>query len=140
MSIQAVLLPLFVQVALTFVLLFWMARLRVAAVTSGRVKARDIALSPAGWPERETQIGNAFHNQLQAPLLFFLLVTLALITRKADLPFVVLSWLFVLLRLGHAFELVTANNVRRRFYWFASAAVVLLVMWIIFAVQILFGL
>ena len=44
MSIQAVLLPLFVEVALTFVLLFWMARLNVAAVRSGTVRSQDIAL------------------------------------------------------------------------------------------------
>ena len=44
MSISAILAPLFVQVALTFVLLFWMGRSRVALLRSGEVKVRDIAL------------------------------------------------------------------------------------------------
>jgi len=140
MSIQAVLLPLFVQVALTFVLMFWMGHARVTAIKGGEVKIRDIALGQQVWPERETQLGNCFHNQLQLPVLFYVLAALALITRKADLLFVVLSWLFVLLRLGHAWIHVTSNHVPTRFYWYLAGALVLLVMWIIFAVQILLGL
>jgi hypothetical protein len=140
MSIQAVLLPVFVQVALTFALLFWMGSARVAALKGGKVKIRDIALGQPAWPERETQIANCFHNQLQVPVLFYVLAALALITRKADLLFVVLSWLFVLLRLGHAWIHVSSNHVPTRFYWYLAGAVVLLAMWIVFAVQILFGL
>ena len=140
MSIQAVLLPLFVQVAMTFVLLFWMGRARVATIARGQVKVRDIALGQSAWPERATQIANCFHNQLQLPVLFYLLVVLALFTRKTDLVFVVLSWAFVLLRLLHAFIHVTSNHVPTRFRWFLAGAVVLLVMWLIFAVQLMFGL
>src|SRR5436853_636480 len=50
MSLQSVLLPLFVQVALTFVLMFWMGGVRTAAVRRGDVKMRDIALGQPGWP------------------------------------------------------------------------------------------
>ena len=55
MTIQAVLLPLFVQVVLTFVLLFWTGRLRVGAVRRGEVHPRDIALREPNWGTRETQ-------------------------------------------------------------------------------------
>ena len=44
MSLQMILLPVFVQVALTFALLLWMARLRTASVSSGETRMRDIAL------------------------------------------------------------------------------------------------
>ena len=69
MSIQAVLLPLFVQVALTFALVFWTARVRVAAVRRGEIHPRDIALRQPNWPKRETQIANAYQNQLEQPVL-----------------------------------------------------------------------
>jgi hypothetical protein len=95
MSIQAILLPLFVQVALTFALMFWMGSARVAAISRGEVKIRDMALGQPVWSERETQIANCYHNQFQLPVLFYVLVALALFTRKADLLFVVLSWAFV---------------------------------------------
>jgi hypothetical protein len=139
MSIQAVLLPVFVQVALTFALLFWLGGARVAAASRGEVKLRDIALGQQAWPERVTKIGNCYHNQLQVPVLFYVLVALALITRKTDLLFVVLSWLFVLLRLAHAYVHVASNRVPTRFRWFVAGAVILLVMWIIFAARILSG-
>jgi hypothetical protein len=140
MTVQAILLPVFVQVALTFTLMFWMGSVRVAAISRGQVKIRDMALGQPVRPERETQVANCFHNQLQLPLLFYVLVALALITRKADFLFVVLSWAFVLLRLVHAFVHVTTNHVPTRFRWFLAGALVLLLMWIIFAVRILLGL
>ena len=39
MTIQAVLLPLFVEVILTFVLLYWMAHLRTSAFRKGDINA-----------------------------------------------------------------------------------------------------
>ena len=62
MSIQAVLAPLFVQVALTLALLLWTGRVRVAAVRRGEVHVRDIALRQPAWPERVTQIANAYRR------------------------------------------------------------------------------
>jgi hypothetical protein len=139
MSIQAILLPLFVQVALTFFLLFWTGRARVAAVRRGDVHPRDIALRQPNWPKQETQISNAYHNQLELPVLFYVLTVLAIITRHADLLFVALAWLFVVLRLVHAYVHLTSNHVGRRFAVFAASALVLLIMWVIFAVRLLFG-
>jgi hypothetical protein len=132
-----VLAPVFVLVALAFALNFWMGRLRVADVSGGAVHTRDIALRQPNWTVRTTQIGNAYHNQFEHPLLFYALVAFALITRQADLLFVVMSWLFVVFRLLHAYVHVTTNRVSRRFWVFAVAAVVLFLMWVIFAIRIL---
>lgn len=137
MSIQAVLLPLFVLVVLTFVLLFWAGHLRVGAVRRGEVRVRDIALRESNWGPRETQITNAYHNQLELPLLFYVLTILAWITKQADLLFVVLAWVFVVLRLLHAAIHVTSNHVGRRFAAFAASVIVLMIMWLIFIVRIL---
>jgi hypothetical protein len=139
MSIQAVLLPLFVEVVLTFVLMFWMAGARFAAVRRGDVRPRDVALGESSWPKQETQIANAYHNQLQLPVLFYVLTILAIVTRHADLLFVVLTWIFVVLRLAHAYIHVTSNRLGRRFAVFAAGAVVLVVMWAIFILRILVG-
>ena len=111
MTIQAVLLPLFVQVVLTFVLLFWAGRLRVGAVRRGEVHPRDIALREQNWGPRETKVANAYHNQLELPVLFYVLTILAWITRQADLLFVVLAWVFVVLRVLHAAVHVTSNQI-----------------------------
>ena len=139
MTIPTVLLPVFVQVGLTFVLLFWMGSVRLRALKRREVRLGDIALRQPAWPERPMQISNAYDNQFQVPLLFYALVPLALITRKADLLFVVLSWMFVATRLAHAAIHTTSNNVQTRFMAFAAGAVILLIMWIVFAVHILLG-
>lgn len=139
MTIDFVLLPLFVQVGLTFVLMFWMAHVRLGALRRREVAVADISLRQLAWPERPTRVANAFHNQLELPMLFYVLVILALFTRKADLLFVVLAWMFVTTRLVHAAVYVTSNDMRLRFTSFAVGALILLVMWIIFALRILFA-
>jgi hypothetical protein len=140
MSILWVLLPLFAEVALTFVLLFWNGIVRTSAVRNREVHIRDIALRQPAWPQRVTQIGNAYENQFELPVLFYLLVVLALFTGKASLIFVLLAWLFVGMRIGHAAVLVTHNHVPTRFRWFLAGATVLLVMWLLFAAQVALGL
>jgi len=140
MPIQFVLLPLFVQVALTFVLLFWTARVRTAVVRSREVKMKDIALGQPNWPARATQIANCYNSQFQLPVLFYVLTILAIVTRHADLLFVVMAWLFVVMRLVHAYIHTGTNYVPHRFNAFAVGAIVLLLMWAIFAARLIAGL
>jgi hypothetical protein len=137
MNIQMVLLPVFVQVALTFALLFWMATARTQSVRRGETKMRDMALGQPAWPAKVTQIGNSYHSQLQLPLLFYVLVIFAWMTKQADTIFLVMAWIFVLSRLVHAYIHTTSNRVPMRFNAFATGAIVLLLMWIVFAVRIL---
>jgi hypothetical protein len=137
MTVQAILAPVFAQVLLTFALLFWTGRVRFAEVGAGRVRIGDIALGERNWPAKAQQAANAFSNQFELPVLFYGLVALALYTRKADLLFVVLAWVFVASRIVHAGIYVTSNRVVRRFQAYAVGALVLLLMWIIFAVRIL---
>ena len=137
MSLASVLLPVFVQVALTFGLLFWMASARTGALRSKQTKMSDIALGEGNWPSRVMAVGNSYNNQLQIPVLFYVLVILAWITRKADLLFVVMSWIFVISRIVHAWIHTTTNAIQQRFYAFATGVIVLLIMWVIFALRIL---
>jgi hypothetical protein len=137
MSIPAVLLPVFVLIALTFALNTWMGYLRTSSVRRGEVKIRDIALGERNWTKQTQQVNNAFHNQFELPVLFYVLVIFALITRQADLLFVAMSWIFVVLRLAHAYIMVTTNYVPRRAQVHFLGMIVLVLMWIIFAVRIL---
>jgi hypothetical protein len=137
MSVQMVLLPVFVQVGLTFALLLWMASARGQALTGREVSPKDIALGQPNWPQRATQIANCFSNQFELPVLFYALIALALPLRHADLFIVLMSWVFVVTRFLHAGVFVTSNELRQRsLIWFAGV-VVLLVMWLYFALKIL---
>jgi hypothetical protein len=139
MTIRDVLLPLFVEVTLTFVLLFWMAFPRTAAIASGSTATRDIALREPNWPVRTTQVANAFHNQLELPVLFYVLTILAWETHHAGTVFVALAWLFVILRVIQAVIAVTDNHVRRRGLAFILGAIVLAIMWGNYMMDILIG-
>jgi hypothetical protein len=137
MSVQMVLLPVFVLVGLTFVLLLWMAGSRRNALVSKQTKIRDIALGQPNWPARATQIGNCYSNQFELPLLFYILIALALPLRHADLVIVLLSWVFVVTRFAHAGIFVTSNDLNQRsLAWFAGV-LVLFAMWLYFALKIL---
>lgn len=137
MSVQMVLLPVFVLVGLAFALLLWMATARGRAVKGRETRLKDIALGEPNWPTRVTQIGNCFSNQFEIPVLFYILIALALPLHKADLFIVLMSWVFVVTRFAHAGIFVTSNDVRHRsLAWFAGV-LVLLAMWIYFALKIL---
>ena len=135
MSVQMVLLPVFVLVGLTFALLLWMATARTRALTGKETRLKDIALGQQNWPERATQIGNCFSNQFELPLLFYILIALALPLRHADFVIVLLSWVFVVTRFAHAGIFVTSNDLNRRsLAWFAGV-LVLFAMWLYFALK-----
>jgi hypothetical protein len=137
MSIQAVLLPLFVEVLLTFVLGFWATTVRFSDVRGGDVKPRDVSLREPNWSRRTLQITYAYESQLELPVLFYVLTILAWLTHNADYLFILLAWVFVVLRLGHAYVHVTSNHLGQRAALFIAGAIVLTVMWAIFMLRIL---
>jgi hypothetical protein len=136
MWIKFILLPVFVEVALTFILWFWMAYYRVTLVRGGEVQAHDVALRQPNWPPHVLQIHNAAHNQIETPMLFYALTILAIITRQVDMAFVVLAWIYVVFRLLHAYVHVTSNRVSVRGPLFGVSLLVLFIMWVVFTVRI----
>ena len=137
MSVQSVLLPVFVMIGLTFALLIGMVGARRSALVSRETKIKDIALGQPNWPVRATQIGNCYRNQFELPVLFYALIAIALPIRHADLIIVVLSWVFVIARLIHAGVFISSNDLGRRSMAWLVGALVLLVMWVYFALRIL---
>ena len=137
MTIQEVLLPLFLEVILTFVLLFWLAPLRGSDFSSGVTRPENVALREPNWSKRSLQVAYSYSNQFELPVLFYVLTILAWVTRHADLIFVVLAWVFVIFRYLQAFVHVTSNQVRLRGAFFGVSALVLAIMWIIYMIEIL---
>jgi hypothetical protein len=122
MSVQMVLLPVFVLVGLTFALLLGMMRTRRG--------------EPAG-PNRATQLADCYRDQFELPLLFYLLIALALPLRRADLFIVLMSWVFVVTRFAHAGIFVTSSDSAPRSAAWLASALVLFAMWLYFALKLL---
>jgi hypothetical protein len=138
MSAEMILLPLFVEVILTFALLFWLAPLRARDFRSG-LREEDIALRQPNWSKPALQVQYSFSNQFELPVLFYVLTILAYVTHHAGTLFVVLAWVFVIFRLLQAYVHVTNNKVRLRGAFFIVSALALAIMWIVFIVEILTG-
>jgi len=137
MSVQTLLLPVFVLIGLTFALLIWMFSSRRNALVSKETRVRDIVLGQPNWPVRTTQIGNCYRNQFELPVLFYVLIALALPLHHADAVIVALSWVFVVVRFIHAGIFVTSNDLNRRSLAWLAGALVLLAMWVYFAMKVL---
>jgi hypothetical protein len=135
-----ILAPLFVEVLLTFAVMLGMMFHRTTALRRREVRIESIALREPNWPVRATQFANAFSNQFELPVLFYVLTILAMATRHADLLFVVMAWIFVLFRVLQAGVHVTSNKVELRGGFYGIGALVLLIMWLIFIIRIMLGL
>jgi hypothetical protein len=116
------------QGALALALLWYLGFLRVPLVLGGKVRMKDIALSRDPWPEREKQVSNAFDNQFQLPVLFYV-AGFAAIWFGPTLFEVALALLFVVTRYAHAVVHVTTNHVVRRFQAYTAGLVLLCVFW-----------
>jgi hypothetical protein len=139
MSVQMILLPLFVEVILTFALLFWLGPLRARDFRSGLVREEDIDLRQPNWSKPALQVQYSFSNQFELPVLFYVLTILAYVTHHAGTLFVVLAWVFVIFRLFQAYVHVTNNKVMLRGAFYGVSALALAIMWIVFIIQILTG-
>lgn len=123
------------QGALALGLLWYLGTIRIPMVMKGEVRIDDIALERQGWPKREWQASNAFDNQFQLPVLFYVAAGLALYFGPTVFE-VVLAWLFVVTRYVHAFVHVTDNHVIRRFAAYFAGLAVLCMFWLDLVVRL----
>jgi hypothetical protein len=136
MSVQMVLAPVFALVFLIFAVMFGMFQVRTRALKTKEVRISQIAVGQDAWPPKAAQVSNTYVNLFEMPVLFFVLIALALPLRQADLIIVLLSWVYVVLRYLHAGVYATSNDLRIRFGTFAASSLVLLAMWVYFALKL----
>ena len=139
MSYQMILAPLFVQVILTLIVASMLAGHRVRAAVRKEIP-ENVALREPNWPTHVRQVDNNYLNQFELPVLFYVLTILAIITRHADLFFVLMAWVFVVLRIFHAYVHLTSNILQIRGPLFSAGLLVLTIMWIVFIARIMLGL
>lgn len=130
-------LPLFIQVCLTLALGFATGASRYLAIESGKVRPRDVALGEKAWPRKSQQLGNAFANQFETPVLFYaaILATLALDVQSVVVA--VLAWVWVISRLIHVGVHITSNHMLYRFIAFASGMVLLAALWAVLGFEVM---
>ncbi|MEQ1770997.1 MAG: MAPEG family protein [Devosia sp.] len=128
---------LLAQGAIALVLLLVLGAIRVPMVVSGRIPMRDIALSRDPWPDHEKRVSNAFDNQFQLPVLFYLGGAISLYLGTIWIE-VVVAWLFVISRVAHAAVFAITNTVPQRFLAYSLGYGVLAFFWLELILRVLF--
>ncbi|MDC7789005.1 hypothetical protein PQJ75_21925 [Rhodoplanes sp. TEM] len=129
MSLPLVLGPTIILVALTFLLML---------CAGGRV-ATGRSLTGRGGAVSSSGCAAALDAQYRLPVLLYVLTVLSMATRHADLIFVLLAWVFAVLRVLQALALATGRAGTGPGMLDAAGALVLAVAWGVFAVRILLG-
>ena len=123
------------QGALVFILTVLLYQERIPRIQRGELRIADIALDKTRWPERARIVENAFGNQFEIPVLFFVAAGVALYFGATWLE-AVLGLLFVASRYMHAFIHVTGNRVPRRFFAYAIGVGLMALLWIELTVRL----
>ena len=127
--------------AMTFLVLLVALRLlqnRIREMRSKRIHPQATANSIQVAARLENvQAADNYKNLFEAPVLFYALCAIAIATGFAPNWLIVGAWIFVFLRYLHSFIQCTYNKVMHRFPVFMSGLVLLVVLWISYAVDFL---
>jgi hypothetical protein len=132
---QLLLLPAFVQFALTVYVLTRMGLGRVRAVRSGQVKRSEIDTKTA-YSETVQKFANNYQSQFELPTLFYVVLVFALATELIDYLLIGLAWAFVGARLVHSFVHTGSNRIATRFKVFVVGLIFLVAMWAWFGLRL----
>jgi hypothetical protein len=128
----AMLAALLAQGGLALVLLWLLGARRLPLIGRGKIR---IAMSREPWPDDAKLASNAFDNQFQLPVLFYVAVFAALYLGPVWFE-AALAWGFVISRIVHAAIHVTSNHVIRRFTAYVTGYAILVVFWLELAVRL----
>jgi hypothetical protein len=129
--------PTIALVALIFIVwatMFWQRFAHMKNTPPGDADFADGAAAMRYFAPVEMPANN-FRNLFEAPVLYFALVPLLLVTHQANHIQVILAWIYVVLRAAHSFVHIGPKKVPLRFLLYAASCAVLLAMWIGFAVD-----
>jgi hypothetical protein len=132
MFFKPLLLPLLVQVLLTFSVWVYLFAWRIPEIQRKGIdpqRLKDRATAHELLPD-SANASNNLKNLFELPVLFYTAVLLSLVLMIQDMLLVQLAWGFVVLRIVHSVIHCTYNNVNHRFAAYALSCLFLLFMWI----------
>ncbi len=135
MNNAAIFWPVIIQALITLYLYIPMSARRVASVKSGKAKASDYRLVEKE-PAEVRQMTRAIANQYETPILFYAVCLSAYVTQNAGTVMLALAWAFVITKATHVAVQTTSNRLRVRRPIFMISFFILLVMWLLFALQL----
>jgi len=132
-----ILYPMVALAGLTFVVLLLIPIARFRAAWRGRVTAADFRYGESPNVPGQVSLPNRnLMNLLELPVLFYVVCLAFYVTGKLDAAALYLAWAYVGLRAAHSVIHLTYNNVFHRLSAFAASNVVLVALWIHWAVAL----
>ncbi|WOD07997.1 MAPEG family protein [Marinomonas sp. GJ51-6] len=123
--------PMFAMVFLTFFIGLVAVRSRILSVKSGTAKVKAFKLMDGDFPETVIASTRCFNNQFEVPVLFYAACLAFIFFGQSDNSFALgLAWLFVGLRIIHAFIHITYNHILHRIVAFWSSFLVVMALWL----------
>lgn len=131
MYFKPLLLPLLLQVALTFVVWLRLYHLRISEIQRKRIQPRALATRGGrqGLLIDSEAASDNLMNLFEMPVLFYLAIVVALILMIQDPVLVAFAWLYVALRAVHSLIHITYNEVLHRFWAYFASSAALFVIW-----------
>jgi len=132
-----ILYPMVALAGLTFVVLLLIPIARFRAAWRGQVTAADFRYGESPNVPGQVSLPNRnLMNLLELPVLFYVVCLAFYVTGKLDAAALYLAWAYVGLRAAHSVIHLTYNNVFHRLSAFAASNVVLVALWIHWAVAL----
>jgi hypothetical protein len=140
MEPRLIFLPALAMAALTFAVWWRMYFLRIGEMKRERIHPQSVATSvQMAARVMDTRAADNFRNLFELPVLFYLALVVAALTRQVTATTVALAWAFVALRIAHSEIHCTYNKVMHRFYAYLAGGMVLWALWAVLAVDLLRG-
>lgn len=131
---QAIIVPIMLLFLLTCIVGFSLGSARLIAIRRKQIHVRYFKLlSGEEPPELLEKLRRNFSNLLEVPTLFYILLLFQLVEKNITDFTVLGAWIFVGLRVAHSAIHITYNNPLHRFIAFLLSTLVLITMWIKFA-------
>ena len=122
--------PGLVLMALTMVVSFYHTYGSMRLMKPGNDWEKGIPSDPyPNAPKNLQMVKNNIKNLFEYPIIFYALLILIYTLDKSDIPFIYLSWIYVLLRIVHSFYHIFMDNTHLRGgFWLISQFILLAIL------------
>ena len=122
--------PVLTLIGWTFVMWVWLYATRIPAMRAARIDLEAVSRTGAKLelPPAVSRVADNYNHLHEQPTLFYALALAAQVANAVDGVSVALAWAYVGIRVIHSFVQATRNVIIVRFFVFAAASLVLLVL------------
>ncbi|MDE2090809.1 MAG: MAPEG family protein [Gammaproteobacteria bacterium] len=137
MRTESIFMPMVALVTWTFIIMLYMAYKRWSAGFAGRLKRGEFKVGESTDVPVDVRLaGRNFSNLFEMPVLFYVLCLAVYMAHNVTESLVAMAWMYVALRVMHSLIHVTYNKILHRFSVYALSNFLLLVMWVMFALDV----